>query len=40
MTVVPGSGSGGLTGISGSCLSRSTHGDYPFTPLTLTYQLG
>ncbi|SRR5579875_126756 len=40
MTVVPGSGTGGLAGISGSCQSVSTHADYPFMPLALTYELG
>jgi hypothetical protein len=40
MTVVPGSGTGGLTGISGTCESVSTHADYPFMPLVLTYELG
>lgn len=39
MTVIPGSGTGGLAGISGSCVSESTHADYPFMPLTLNYQL-
>jgi Protein of unknown function (DUF3224) len=39
-TVVPGSGTGGLTGISGSAGSTSTHADYPFMPLTLQYDLG
>ncbi|MGH7642764.1 MAG: DUF3224 domain-containing protein [Candidatus Dormibacteria bacterium] len=39
MAVVPGSGTGGLAGISGSVVSESTHADYPFMPLTLTYQL-
>jgi hypothetical protein len=39
MTVVPGSGSGGLSGISGTCESVSTHADYPFMPLKLTYEL-
>ncbi len=39
MTIIPGSGRGGLAGISGSCVSESTHSDYPFMPLTLTYQL-
>jgi hypothetical protein len=39
MTVVPGSGTGGLAGISGTCESVSTHADYPFMPLTLTYDL-
>ena len=40
MTVVPGSGTGGLAGISGTCESVSTHADYPFMPLTLAYELG
>ena len=39
MTVVPGSGTGGLAGISGTCESVSTHADYPFMPLTLAYEL-
>lgn len=39
MTIVPGSGTGALAGISGSCVSESTHADHPFMPLTLTYQL-
>jgi hypothetical protein len=39
MTVVPGSGTGGLTGISGTCESVSTHADYPFMPLVLSYEL-
>ena len=39
MTVVPGSGTGGLAGISGSCVSESTHADYPFMPFTLSYDL-
>ena len=39
MTVVPGSGTGGLSGISGTCESVSTHADYPFMPLKLTYEL-
>jgi hypothetical protein len=39
MSVVPGSGTGGLAGISGSCLSESTQSDYPFMPLILNYQL-
>ena len=38
-TIVPGSGTGELTGISGSAGSRSTHDDYPHMPLTLTYDL-
>jgi len=39
MTVVAGSGTGGLAGISGACQSVSTHADYPFMPLTLAYAL-
>jgi Protein of unknown function (DUF3224) len=39
MTVVADSGAGGLAGISGTCESVSTHEDYPFMPLTLTYDL-
>lgn len=39
LAVVDDSGTGGLAGISGSCESVSTHADYPFMPLTLTYQL-
>jgi hypothetical protein len=39
MTVVSGSGTGQLSGISGTCESVSTHADYPFMPLSLTYEL-
>lgn len=39
MTIVAGSGTGGLAGISGTCESVSTHADYPFMPLTLAYEL-
>jgi hypothetical protein len=39
MSIVPDSGTGGLAGITGTCTSESTHTDYPFMPLTLTYQL-
>jgi hypothetical protein len=35
--VVPGSGTGELTGLTGRGESASTHADYPFMPLTLTY---
>jgi hypothetical protein len=35
--VVPGSGTDGLAGITGTAESASTHDDYPFMPLTLTY---
>ncbi len=37
--ILPGSGTEGLAGISGTCTSTSTHADYPFMPLALTYQL-
>ena len=36
-TIVPGSGTGGLAGISGSAESVSTHADYPHMPLTISY---
>jgi Protein of unknown function (DUF3224) len=39
-TVVNGSGSGKLAGLSGAARSDSTHDDYPFMPLTLDYDLG
>ena len=38
-SIVPGSGTGELTGISGSASSSSTHDDYPFMPLTISYEL-
>jgi hypothetical protein len=38
-TVVAGSGTGGLVGITGIAESVSTHADYPFMPLTLRYEL-
>jgi hypothetical protein len=37
--VVPGSGTGELTGITGHAQSVSTHADYPFMPLTLSYEI-
>jgi hypothetical protein len=37
--VVPGSGTDELAGISGTGESVSTHDDYPFMPLKLTYVL-
>lgn len=37
--VVAGSGTDGLTGITGTGQSVSTHDDYPFMPLTLKYDL-
>jgi Protein of unknown function (DUF3224) len=39
MTVMTGSGTGELVGISGTCVSVSTHADYPFMPLALAYEL-
>jgi hypothetical protein len=39
MTVVADSGTGGLSGITGTCESVSTQADYPFMPLTLAYEL-
>lgn len=38
-TVVPGSGTGALAGISGTARHTSTKDDYPHFPLTLTYDL-
>lgn len=38
-TVVAGSGTGELVGITGIAESVSTHEDYPFMPLTLRYDL-
>jgi hypothetical protein len=38
-TIVEGSATAGLTGIAGTCTSTSTHADYPYMPLDLTYQL-
>jgi hypothetical protein len=38
--VVEGSGAGELAGLSGTGESVSTHGDYPFMPLTLKYDIG
>lgn len=38
--IVPGSGTGDLAGITGTCSSVSTHDDYPQMPLELTYDLG
>jgi Protein of unknown function (DUF3224) len=36
-SIVPGSGTDELAGISGTMSSASTHEDYPHMPLTLTY---
>jgi hypothetical protein len=38
--VVTGSGTEELAGISGTMTSASTHADYPFMPLSLSYDLG
>jgi hypothetical protein len=38
-SVVAGSGTGELVGITGTAESASTHADYPFMPLTLRYEL-
>jgi len=38
--VVTGSGTGELAGLSGTLVSRSTHDDYPYMPVTLTYTIG
>ncbi|MEV4533283.1 DUF3224 domain-containing protein [Asanoa sp. NPDC049518] len=38
-TIVPGSGTGELAGISGTASSESTHADYPHMPLTIRYEL-
>jgi hypothetical protein len=37
--IVVGSATGDLVGISGSCTSISTHADYPYMPLDLSYEL-
>ena len=39
-TVVPGAGTGDLRSLRGTCVSVSTHDDYPFMPLTLDYDVG
>lgn len=39
LSVVPGSGTGELAGISGTMSSSSTHEDYPFMPLAFSYSL-
>jgi hypothetical protein len=39
-SIVPGSGTDGLTGITGQAESVSTHADYPFMPIRLKYDLG
>jgi hypothetical protein len=37
-SVVPGSGTGDLSGLTGTMRSVSTHADYPFMPIILEYQ--
>ena len=37
--IVTGSGTDGLAGIAGTAESVSTHADYPFMPLTVTYTM-
>ncbi|HEX7740524.1 MAG TPA: DUF3224 domain-containing protein [Marmoricola sp.] len=38
-TIVPGSGTGELAGITGTATSSSTHADYPYMPLCVDYSL-
>lgn len=40
LAIVDGSGSEGLRSIGGSAISQSTHQDYPYMPLRLSYDLG
>ena len=40
LVIVAGSATGGLIGLEGTARSDSTHGQYPFMPLELTYVLG
>ena len=39
MEIVEGSGTGGCAGIAGSATSVSTHADYPYMPLEITYSI-
>ena len=39
MEIVAGSGTAGLAGITGTARSVSTHADYPYMPLEITYDL-
>jgi hypothetical protein len=39
MEIVDGSGTGGCANITGTATSVSTHADYPYMPLDLTYDL-
>ena len=38
--IIEGSGTGKLSGVTGSAESASTHADYPYMPLTLRYDIG
>jgi hypothetical protein len=40
LRIVEGSGSAELVGIRGGCTSDSSHADYPFMPLSLSYDVG
>jgi hypothetical protein len=40
LRVIEGSGTEGLEGITGTLESVSTHDDYPYMPVTLSYELG
>jgi Protein of unknown function (DUF3224) len=40
LSVIAGSGIGGLAGLTGSLESTSTHSDYPYMPVTLRYDFG
>jgi hypothetical protein len=40
VSVIDGSQTGGLAGLSGTVESVSTQSDYPFMPLTVSYTLG
>jgi hypothetical protein len=39
-SVVDGSGTGDLVGVTGTATSASTHADYPYMPLSVRYELG
>jgi hypothetical protein len=39
-SVLAGSGTGDLAGITGEVSSESTHADYPHMPITIRYELG
>jgi len=40
LSVIEGSQTGDLAGLSGTIESVSTHADYPFMPLTVSYTIG